>query len=304
MAIEDPLWPRADAWLSRGDPDPALVVAGVPSSAGSLSPSQAWCTPPRLRKVLERFSTFQGEHQVDLSVLAVSDAGDWGVDGLDLEASQAAIERQARSLRRGPVHAFLGGDNAITRPLARGLAGGRLSEVGLITLDAHHDVRVLDYGPTNGTPIRGLLEDGLLDGRVVQVGIHSFANSKEYRRYCEDHGIRVVTMEEVEREGLRQVMAEALAWLAERCGWIYVDFDLDVLDRAFAPACPGARPGGMEPRQLALAAWLCGSHRKVQAADFVEVDAAADFGDQTLMNLATTFLSFAAGVAGRREGNA
>ena len=62
---------------------------------------------------------------------------------------------------------------------------------------------------------------------------------------------------------------------------------------------PDARPGGMSPRQLSTAAWICGQHPKVRAVDFVEVDASADVNDLTLMNMATAFLSFAAGVAGR-----
>lgn len=301
MPIEDPAWPRADAWLERADPDPVLAVVGVPTSAGSLSPSEAWSTPPRLRRVLERFSTYQGEQRLDLGALAVADLGDWGLEGLDLEASQAAVERHARQLADGPIYAFLGGDNAITRPLVRGLARGDLGRVGVLTLDAHHDVRTLDSGPTNGTPIRGLVEDGLPDGRVVQVGIHSFANSREYRQYCDEHQIRVVSIEDLEEEGIRQAVVGGLSWLADRSEWIYVDVDLDVLDRAFAPACPGARPGGLHPRQLAAAAFLCGAHPRVRAVDFVEVDASRDINDLTLMNAAHAFLSFAAGLARRRE---
>ena len=72
-----------------------------------------------------------------------------------------------------------------------------------------------------------------------------------------------------------------------------------MLDRAFAPGCPGARPGGMTPRQLAAAARLAGAHPSVVAADFVEVDATADVAEITLQSLATVFLAFAAGVASR-----
>lgn len=56
----------------------------------------------------------------------------------------------------------------------------------------------------------------------------------------------------------------------------------------------------MTPRQLSMAVWMCGRHPKVRAADFVEVDATADVREVTLMNLAAAFLSFAAGLAGRR----
>ena len=78
-----------------------------------------------------------------------------------------------------------------------------LVELGVITLDAHHDVRSLDNGPSNGTPIRGLIEeDGLPGGNVHQIGIHSFANSAAYRSYCDDAGIAVTTVADLEEEGI------------------------------------------------------------------------------------------------------
>ena len=131
------------------------------------------------------------------------------------------------------------------------------------------------------------------------MGIHSFANSAPYRAYCAEHHIEVVTMETVDEVGAGWVVASALRDLAERCDWIFVDVDVDVLDVAFAPGCPGARPGGMTPRQLAAACRAAGAHPRVRAADFVEVDPARDPSGSTVLNLATAFLAFASGVASR-----
>jgi formimidoylglutamase len=301
VAVLDPLWPRADAWLASGSAEPDLVVAGLPTSSASLSPSEAWRAPAALRSALAKFSTFDGERRVDLRSLAVADLGDAAVSGLDMHEAPVVAEAFAASLAGGPVAAFIGGDNAITRPLVKGLCAGDLSRVGILTLDAHHDVRVTTSGPTNGSPIRGLVEDGLPDGRVVQVGIHSFANSAEYRSYCDDHGIEVVTMETVDEVGARWVVSSALDDLARRCEWVYVDVDLDVLDAAFAPGCPGARPGGMTPRQLAAAVYEAGAHPSVRAADFVEADPSRDPGGVTVLNMANAFLVFASGLASRRE---
>lgn len=294
--MNDPDWPRASAWLATNASDPGLVVAGVPTAVASISGSAGHLTPPRLRSVLGRFATFHSEAEVDLADLPVADLGDWPLAELDMAASQAEIEQRAAGLERGPVHAFIGGDNAITRPLAHGLG---LAGAGVLTFDAHHDVRTLTNGPTNGTPIRGLIEDGLAGERVVQVGIHTFSNSAAYRGYCEEQGIAVFPMDTVDLWGIEETVRVALDQLARSCEWIYVDFDIDVLDLAFAPGCPGSRPGGLTPRQLASAALQCGRHPQVRAADFVEVDPERDRDDLTMMNLATTFLSFAAGVASR-----
>jgi arginase family enzyme len=301
MLSDDPLWPRASAWLEGGaaGESAALAVVGLPTSVGSISPSQAWRTPPAFREVLARFSPFDGEAGVDLADLAVADLGDLDLAAADLEGMLATVEAYVAGLPSGPVYTFVGGDNAVTRATVGGLAAGDLSSLGVLTFDAHHDVRTLDDGPRNGTPIRGLVEDGLPGRNVIQIGIHSFANSAVYRRWCDEHGISVRTMADVHEAGVEAVTLAALADLADRCNRIYIDFDIDVLDRAFAPGCPGSRPGGMTPRQLAAAARLCGAHPAVTAADFVEVDAAADRDDLTLMSLATTFLAFASGVAAR-----
>jgi formimidoylglutamase len=296
--ISDPLWPRADGWLGSADADPDLLVVGVPSSSASLRPSQAWRAPAAVRAALTGFSTFDSETGADLATVRVADLGDWPVDGLDMQVMPGEVERLTQELPESPVRAFLGGDNAITRPLVRSL--GDLAEVGVLTLDAHHDVRVTDSGPNSGSPIRGLIEDGLPDGRVIQIGIHSFANSRGYRAYCEEHGIEVVTMATVDEVGVGWVVTTALNDLALRCRWIYVDVDLDVLDAAFAPGCSGARPGGMTPRQLAAACRAAGRHEAVRAVDFVEVDPARDRDGMTVMNMANAFLAFVSGLAGRK----
>jgi arginase family enzyme len=302
VAIDDPLWPRADTWLASAAGEPTLLVAGVPTSSASLSPSEAWRTPALVRIALGRFSTFDGETGSDLRSVAVHDLGDWDVAGLDMWEAPTVVERRARDLGAGPVTMFLGGDNAVTRPLVKGLAGGDLEGVGVLTLDAHHDVRTTEGGPTNGSPIRGLVEDGLPDGRVIQVGIHSFANSREYRRYCDDHGIEVITMETVDEVGAGWAVHSALNDLAERCRWIYVDVDVDVLDLVHVPGCPGARPGGMSPRQFAAAVRAAGAHPAVRAADVVEVDPARDPTGVTVMQAASGLLAFASGLASREAG--
>jgi arginase family enzyme len=297
MAIDDPLWPRADAWLAQEASEPDIVVVGVPSSSASLSPSRADLTPGAVRERMGRFSTFDGERGVDFANVRVSDLGNWAVSDLDMHQMPSVVEDLARKLPPAPFTIFLGGDNAITRPLARSTGTHRL---GLLTFDAHHDVRSLELGPANGTPVRGLIEeDGLPGGSVHQIGIHSFANSAVYREYCNEAGISVTTMADIEDEGIGVVTRRSLDDLSARSDRIYVDVDVDVLDRAFAPGCPGSRPGGMTVRQLSEAVWLCAAHPAVTAMDFVEVDAEADPGSVTLDVMAHLVLTAVSGFASR-----
>jgi len=299
MSIPDPHWPPAGVWLTGESAHPDLVVVGVPSSRASLTPSRADLTPLELRRRLNRFSTFHGELGVDFSSVAVRDVGNWAVSELGAVPLIGELMRLAGGLPSARLKLYIGGDNAITRPLVAAQSDD-LSDVGVITFDAHHDVRSLENGPSNGTPIRGLIEEHGLPGQnVVQIGIHSFANSAEYRAYCDDAGITTVTIDQVERIGMKATIDVALGRLGATCKSIYVDVDIDVLDRVFAPACPGARPGGLSVRQLADGVARCAAHHSVTAMDFVEVDAAADIDHQTLDVTAHVMLSAIAGFATR-----
>ncbi len=301
MPINDPFWPRADVWLAQEAAEPDIRVVGVPSSSASLSPSRADLTPLRVRDRFGRFSTFHGEWGVDFADVKVFDEGNWVVSDLDMHEMPIEVERQARSLPQTPLSLFLGGDNAITRPLVRACHED-ITRVGVLTFDAHHDVRTLDLGPANGTPIRGLIEEDELPGsNVVQIGIHSFANSAAYRSWCDDAGITVVTVEDLEKDGMVAAVAAGLSHLAGRVDVIYVDVDIDVLDASYAPACPGARPGGLTVRDLAMGVRMCANHPLVSAMDFVEVDAEADINGLTLDTMTHLILSAAAGFTERNR---
>lgn len=312
---EDPQWPRAAAWLA--DPPaslpgrPLLAVLGVPISQASISPSGAHATPAAVRRALLRFSTLAARPAaagalLDLRDLPAIDLGDLDIASLDNLDAQAAVEEAVAELAarealpgNPDLLVLLGGDNALTRPALRGLAGGDLASAGLLTLDAHHDVRGFHAGPTNGTPVRGLVEDGLRGANVVQVGIGAFTNAPAHRDWCDERGVTVVTAAEARAEGVGACVARHLDALAGRCERLYVDLDVDVLDAAFAPGCPGARPGGLAPHELFEAAWAAGRHPSVEAVDVVEVDATADPAGLTVDAAALCLLHVAAGLLDR-----
>lgn len=297
---EDPLWPRASAWLVAGGHQggPSLGVVGIPLSRTSISSSGAHTTPSAVRAALRRFSTLHAELDVDLETLAVTDHG-------DLDVADAAAADHLGRVEQGliPVAAaghdlvvVLGGDNAVTRPALRSLLP--LASSGLLTLDAHHDVRGFHAGATNGTPVRGLVEDGLRGDHVVQVGLGALTNSRAYRDWCEDRGITLVGLPAC-RGQVGAVVRAQLDRLAASCEHLYVDLDADVVDSAFVPGCPGARPGGLAPWELLEAAVEAGRHPAVRVVDVTEVDATADVGGVTVDLAAQCLLSAAAGLAAR-----
>jgi len=128
------------------------------------------------------------------------------------------------------------------------------------------------------------------------VGIAGFAGSLDDRRWCDEQGIEVITAAEVRFNSLEDVLVEALDRLAMSVDHIYVSLDLGVLDRAFAPGCSAAHPGGLATRELLAAAFLAGRHDKVRAIDVVEVDADADVAYTTLDTAALCLLNAVAGL--------
>lgn len=302
---DDPEWPRASAWLSAGGsaaPDaPTLAVLGVPLSVTSLSPSQAHTTPEAVRRALARFSTAYAAadpvDDVDLDAVAVRDLGDLDLHGRPVDEVHTMIT-DALGRVAADLVVVLGGDNAVTRPAMRGRCAD-LAAAGLLTLDAHHDLRGFHAGITNGTPVRGLLDDGLPGGHVAQIGLGTFTNSGIHRRMALDAGISVITAEAARTEEVGACVRRELDRLAQRCSTVWVDLDVDVLDAAFAPACPGARPGGLAPWELHAAAFVAGRHPAVAGIDIVEVDAMADHAGRTVDIAAQCLLHAAAGLAGR-----
>ena len=295
---DDPRWPRASAWLAResGDGPVDLSVLGVPASRTSISATHAHLTPAAIRDALARYSTYSWTHDVDVADLSVRDAGDI-LDPDGDAGEQRVMERVAALVDSSRLLIALGGDNSITYSVARGAVGEGLSTAGLVTLDAHHDLR---DGTSNGSPVRRLIDAGLAGARVVQVGIADFSNSREYAARAKDLGITVVTRDALRRRPIGDVMAEALAVATGGGGAVHVDLDVDVCDRSVVPGCPAAAPGGLSADELRQLAFLAGRSPKVHSLDVTEIDAAADTPDGRTVRLgALLVLEAAAGVATR-----
>jgi formiminoglutamase len=280
MMSDDPQWPRASQWLASGTDGTDLAVIGVPLN-DSITPGRCDLAPSAIRAALERFSTYDVDLAVDVADLAVKDFGD--ADAVEANATCAVL---------------LGGDNNVARVGLQSL-GVAIDRCGLLTFDAHHDVRDTSGGFHNGNPVRALLEAGLIGQNVIQIGIQPFANSRSYSQFALENGIGIVTVDDVYTKGLDTVVSKSLAHLAANADAVYVDLDLDVLDRAFAPACAGARPGGLPPWMVRQAARLCGKAPIVRMMDIVEVDPTKDINDITSMAAASFLLAFAAGLTTR-----
>lgn len=317
----DPEWPRTGGWAevsaSPADARFDLALIGIPTSQTSLSPSNAHETPAAVRGALRRYSghvvapgapgarhtdhaDLEAQFVID-EALRIVDAGD--VVNPDTEDGEhAATAAVAALAARSELVVALGGDNALTVPAMLGIVGhgtsnDTLATAGLITLDAHHDLR---NGRSNGSPIRRLVEAGLDPRRIVQIGIADFANSRVYRDRARDWGITVIHRDELHDRPLREIVTEALDIAGAVGGPVHVDLDIDVCDRSVAPGCPASIPGGIQAHELRRITRLLAADSRVRGFDLAEVDATADTPDGRTVRLAALcVLEAAAGLAQR-----
>lgn len=293
----DPRWPRAGAWLAAGpgNREPDLAVLGVPTFATSISPTGAHATPAAIRRALHRYSTWAASRRVDVATLAAWDLGNVDDPDTPVEGEWRVRQAAGTAVAKARLLVALGGDNSATYPVMAGGFGDDLARAGLVTLDAHHDLR---EGRSNGTPVRDLINAGLDPERIVQIGIADWANSRSYHDEAVARGVVVVGREEVAQRGMGVCMAAAIEVAGAAGGPVYVDLDLDACDRSVAPACPASLPGGLSATEAMNAAFFAARDPRVRAIDITEVDATNDTADERTVRLAALcVLEAAAGLA-------
>jgi arginase family enzyme len=285
----------ADLIADSGEAPVGLV--GAPMEAGSVTPGRCDLAPAMVRKTLRRFSTYDLDEDLELD-LAIRDRGDVPVQGVmpaqGFGPIRSAVE--AAALDHDLV-LLLGGNNAVTRPGAHAL-GLPLDKVGLITLDAHHDMRETDQGPMNGNPVRCLLEDGMPGANICQIGLAPFANTAKMSEDAAEAGISTWNIADCDFGSIEIVVDEALDRLSGTLA-IMVDFDIDVIDRAQCPGAPGARPGGMPVRDFFKATRRLAASSKVRLVDLTEFDPSLDVSDITALTAGRWVCEVLAGYASR-----
>jgi arginase family enzyme len=277
-------WPNLSELIVGKDDDAPVGLVGAPLAAGSVTPGRCDLAPALLRATLRRIGRYDVETGKELQS-RVSDHGDVPIGGLSIEEATGPIsEACAASVARHELTLLVGGNNAVTRPGVHALQLP-LDKVGLITLDAHFDMRDTGGGLGNGNPVRALREDGLPGRNIAQVGLAPFANSADMHRDAVDGGHLVVTIGEVRAGGIAQAIESALAHVSH-CEAIVVDCDIDVIDRGQFPGAPGARPGGMTAHDFFAAARMLAAEPRVKLIDLTEWDPPLDPTDLSALTAA------------------
>jgi arginase family enzyme len=274
-----------------------IALIGAPMEAGSVTPGRCDLAPEAVRRMLRRFSTYDVETGEELT-LAVTDKGDLPVGGVSpADGFDPIRDAVAAAVRGHGLTLLIGGNNAITRPAVHGM-GLALEKVGLITLDAHFDMRDTGRGPMNGNPVRCLLEDGLPGRNLCQIGLAPFANTAQMHRDARAAGAASWSLGDCIERGILAIVEEALGRLGH-VEALMVDFDIDVIDRGQCPGAPGARPGGLPVRAFFAAARRLAAEPRVRLVDLTEFDPSLDLGDVTAFTAGRWVCEMLAGYAAR-----
>jgi arginase len=251
---------------------PIMKILGVPTLLGIPFDGQssylrgAGDAPPKIREAMRcDASNSWTESGVDLGVAGVyGDAGD--LDFTEKDAF-AAIERGVGALMdAGKRPVSLGGDHSITFPIVKAVAQ-RQRELTIFHFDAHPDLYDEFEGNrlSHACPFARIMEAGLAK-RLVQVGIRTM--NRHQREQAQRFGVEVVEM-----WGLPAY--EKL----KAAGAVYITFDMDVLDPAFAPGISHREPGGMSVREAI--AHLHAIQGQIVGADVVELNPVRDLDGVT-----------------------
>lgn len=242
------------------------VLLGIPFDGQSSYLRGAGEAPGKFREALAcDASNSWTELGVDLGVAGVfEDAGDLAFS--EKEAFAAIETRVGELIDAGKRPVSLGGDHSITYPIVKAFATG-YPELTIFHFDAHPDLydEFEGNGLSHACPFARIMEAALAK-RLVQVGIRTMV--RHQREQAERFGVEVVEMQDL----------PAYAKLKAK-GPVYITFDMDALDPAFAPGVSHREPGGMSVREAI--AHLHAIKGTIVGADLVEYNPVQDVAGMT-----------------------
>jgi agmatinase len=255
-------------FLGIGNRDPAapICIAGIPLDIGTTNRSGARFAPAAIRHASRML--VDGEHPqhwVDPTTMALADIGDFAIALGDIPASLARIEEQARAVKHLVA---LGGEHGITLPLLRALAKMKKAPAppALVHFDAHVDTWPDSFGQAyaHGSVFYHAIEEGLVaPDRMIQIGVRSPVQRRVHD-WTVARGVTMLSAQAVHETGPAAVAARIREVVGERP--VYLSFDIDALDPAFAPGTGTPEIGG-------LASWQAQAIlRHLEGLNFIGMD--------------------------------
>ncbi|AQS41787.1 MAG: Agmatinase [Candidatus Tokpelaia hoelldobleri] len=251
-----------------------VALLGIPMDL-AISNRNGCRFGPRALRAIERIGPYNHVLRVAPKMkLNIADVGDVPFRSrYDLEGNHQDIEQTvARIVKAGVMPLSAGGDHSVSLPVLRAL--GQDQPVAMIHIDAHCDTG----GPYDncrfhhGGPFRQAVLDGVLDPqKTIQIGIRG---ASEYLwEFSHQSGMTVIHAEDIQQHGIEFAIAKARQLIGDHP--VYLSFDIDSLDPAFAPGTGTPEIGGLTTREAqALLRGLAGIN--IIGGDVVEVSPAYD----------------------------
>lgn len=264
--------------------DADLVVLGVPLDMATSGRPGARMGPDAIRRASVNLAWEGKKFPWDFNVFdraKVIDAGDLVFDCGDAEDFTYRLEAATSEiLKSGKTMLALGGDHFITLPILRAYAKHH-GEMALIHFDAHTDTYANGSNYDHGTMFYHAPNEGLISAKhSVQIGIRT-----EYEK--DDHGFNVINAMEANELSAESIVARIRDIIGDKP--VYVTFDIDCLDPAFAPGTGTPVCGGLNSdKVLKILRGLAGIN--IVGMDVVEVSPPYDHSDLTALAGATVAL--------------
>ena len=228
-----------------------VAVVGVPFDLGTSNRPGARFGPRGIRDESVLLRPYNmATRAAPFDSLRIDDTGDVATNPYNLADSVERIAAHYDELLTNDlITVSIGGDHTIVLPILRAMAK-KHGPVGLVHVDAHTDINDTMFGEkiAHGTPFRRAVEEGLLDPeRVVQIGMRGTGYAADDFDWSREQGFRVVQAEECWHQSLAPLMEEVRAQVGG--GPVYLSFDIDGLDPAFAPGTGTPEVGGLSTIQ-------------------------------------------------------
>ena len=224
-----------------------VAFVGIPLDIGTSNRPGTRLGPRQIRdesRMLRPFNMATGA--APFEHLQVADIGDVAINTFDLKKSMNIIEAAYDAiLATGAVPLTLGGDHTLTWPILRAMKQVH-GPVALIHVDAHADINDTMFGEkvAHGCPFRRAWEDGcLLNDKVFQIGLRGTGYSPDDFNWSREKGWTVVQAEACWYKSLTPLMADIRGQIGD--AKVYLSYDIDSLDPAFAPGTGTVEPGGL-----------------------------------------------------------
>lgn len=232
------------------------AVLGFPWDGMCISRTGTNSGPRAIREASDQFSSYNANTGVDLTDhFRLADVGDVPVvPGSAVKSMALAEAMVSEVLAAGAMPITLGGDHSITIACVRAFAKAH-KRPGLILVDSHFDTALEVGGEelSHCCPISRAVDAGFDPKRIVIVGTNGWMNPKVELDYILKHGITLMPIETIIERGPVAIGREARAIAAEGADSVYLTFDIDSIDGAYAPGTGVPAPGGMTSREaLAL----------------------------------------------------